>query len=170
MGRRQLTLLTFDEDPAVKTLLRYYPAVLNLRGDVTPALKPSGDARTWMFRGEPCCLANRNFVQIKTNESIFHHLTIHIINLEEESQLVHLIPMYEQAQGFQQLLQTNGPTPICIKQREEPLGEEGLQGGGQMLSHDGGMLSTDQNLMLQTKLSQPAMGIAWQKLKVVGKA
>lgn len=170
MGRRQLTLLTFDEDPAVKTLLRYYPAVLNLRGDVTPALKLSGDARTWMFRGEPCCLANRNFVQIKTNESIFHHLTIHIINLEEESQLVHLIPMYEQAQGFQQLLQTNGPAPICIKQREEPLGEEGLQGGGQMLSHDGGMLSTDQNLMLQTKLSQPATGIAWQKLKVVGKA
>lgn len=87
-------MLTCNEDPAVKTHLACYSAVLNLRGVVTPVLKPSGDAHTWMLGREPCCLENHNLVQKNTNSSIFH-LTIHVINLEEESQLVCLIPVYE---------------------------------------------------------------------------
>lgn len=116
------------------------------------------------------CLVNAHFVHKNTNEPTFHPLTIHIIHLEEEPQLVHLSAMHEQAQGFQQLLQADGAAPVRVKQGKEPLSKEGLWGGGEMLSQGAGLLSTSQILVLQTKFSPPALGMDQQKLEAMGMA
>lgn len=61
--------------------------------------------------------------------SLFPHLTIYIVHLEEEPQLVRLAAVHQQAQGAQQLLQADGPAPVRVEERKEPLGKEGLRGG-----------------------------------------
>lgn len=51
-------------------------------------------------------------------------LTIHVVDLEQELELVCLAAVDQEVQGFQQLFQTDGAAAIRVEQREETLGEE----------------------------------------------
>ena len=55
-------------------------------------------------------------------------LTIHVVDLEEEPQLVGLAAVDQQVECAQQLVQTDGAAPVGVEQSEEPLGKERLTG------------------------------------------
>lgn len=54
-------------------------------------------------------------------------LTVHIVDLEQELELVCLTAVDQEVQGFQQLFQTDGAAAVGVEQREETLGEERLR-------------------------------------------
>lgn len=53
-------------------------------------------------------------------------LTVHVIDLEQEPELVRLVAVDQQVQSLQQLLQADGAAAVRVEQGEEPLGEERL--------------------------------------------
>ncbi len=53
-------------------------------------------------------------------------LTVHIVDLEQELELVSLAAVDQEVQSFQQLVQTDGAAAVRVKQREETLGKERL--------------------------------------------
>lgn len=54
-------------------------------------------------------------------------LTIHVVDLEEELQLVHLRPIGEDGETVHQLLEADGAVAILVKELKEAVGEEALK-------------------------------------------
>lgn len=60
-------------------------------------------------------------------EALSHPLTIDVVDLEEEAQLVGSSAAQQQCEGAVQLRQADGAAAIHVEQREETLREEGLR-------------------------------------------
>ena len=58
-------------------------------------------------------------------------LTIHVVDLEEELQFVHLRPIGEDGETVHQLLEADGAVAILVKELKEAVGEEALKGDKQ---------------------------------------
>lgn len=56
-------------------------------------------------------------------------LTIHIVDLEEKLQFVHLRPIGEDGETIHQLLEADGAVAILVKQLKEAVGKEALMMG-----------------------------------------
>jgi len=52
--------------------------------------------------------------------------TVHVVDLEQELELVRLAAVDQEVQSLQQLVQADGAAAVRVEQREETLGEEGL--------------------------------------------
>lgn len=63
-------------------------------------------------------------------------LTVHVVDLEQEAELVRLCAMDQQVQGLQQLLQADGAAAVRVEQSEESLSEERLWRWGGDLHQD----------------------------------
>ena len=53
-------------------------------------------------------------------------LTIHVVDLEEKLEFVHLRPVGEDGQSIHQLLEANGAVAVLVKQLKEAVGKEAL--------------------------------------------
>lgn len=73
----------------------------------------------------PTVLSGSYFSTLPGNVHV-QELTVHIVDLEKEVELVGLIAVDEEVQSFEQLVQTDGSTAIRVEQSKETLSKERL--------------------------------------------